>query len=70
MPTIIMLNTPKRAIRLPVKKAGTNMPMTWTKMVIGASVALRPHITMASGEAAMTKDITPKAITAPAQATI
>lgn len=40
------------------------MPMTWTKIVTGASVALRPHCTMASGEAAITKDITPRAIIA------
>ena len=46
------------------------MPMTWTKIVIGASVLLKPHMTMASGEAAITKDITPKAMTAPAQATM
>ncbi len=46
------------------------MPMTWTKIVIGASVLLKPHMTMASGEAAITNDITPKAMTAPAQATM
>jgi len=44
--------------------------MTWTKIVTGASDLLSPHCTMASGEAAMTKDITPKAIIAPAAATM
>ena len=47
-----------------------NMPMTWTKIVTGASVAFSPHWTMARGDAAITKDITPKAMMAPAQATM
>ena len=38
--------------------------------VIGASLRSSPHCTMASGEAAMTKDITPKEIMPPAAATI
>ena len=46
------------------------MPMTCTKIVTGASVLSRPHMTMASGEAAITNDITPKAIMAPAAATM
>ena len=61
VPQDITAVVPKRVLRLPVKKEGTNIPMTCRKMTQCASVCGRPQATMASGEALIRKDIVPKA---------
>src|ERR1700710_3182134 len=61
MPTAMMLVTPYRLIKFPVKTDGTNMPSTCMTITQCAAECGKPQPTMASGDALMMKDIVPNA---------
>jgi hypothetical protein len=58
-PATITRSVPKRWIRWPVKKAGTNMPSTCHSITSAASRNGSPQRCMASGVAAISRFITP-----------
>src|ERR1700710_1915207 len=61
MPTAMMLVTPYRLIKFPVKNDGTNMPSTCMKITQCAAECGKPQPTIASGDALMMNDMVPNA---------
>ncbi|OIQ66981.1 hypothetical protein GALL_514420 [mine drainage metagenome] len=58
MPAAMIGSTPKRRIRLPVKKEGANMPRTCHWITVAEAPSGWPQICIASGVAVITMIIT------------
>ena len=58
-PVVITGSTPKRLIRWPVKKLGTNIASTWASSTRAAALNGCWHCCMAIGVAAISRFITP-----------
>ena len=70
IPVPIIVNTPKRRIRLPVKNEGANIPSTCHWMTVAAELTGKPQICMANGVAVMTSIMMAVPMADPASAVI